>query len=151
MKRFSALTAAASLSLAGLIVVGAAAGPAHGLGVGGICTPTPTPTVSIGDDNVYEHQLAQVQVSLNWASCGTIKVDYNTSNGTAKSGSDYVAKSGTLTFSPGQTSKLVSVTLIDDDDHEPNENFYVMLKNHANVLPGDPTGKITIYGLEPAG
>ena len=146
MKRITAGLAIAAA------VFGLGAGTARPAGaIGGICNPTPTPTVSIGDDFVYEHQLAQVLVSLNWASCGTITVDYNTSNGTAKAGTDYVAKSGKLTFSPGQTSKWVTVTLIDDDDYEPNENFYVMLKNHVNVLPGDPTGKITIAGLEPAG
>jgi len=39
----------------------------------------------------------------------------------------------------------------DDDDYEPNENFYVMLKHHLGAVPGDPTGKVTIAGLEPAG
>lgn len=156
MKRFSAVAAAASLSLAGLIVAGAGlrgpnamASPAGA--VGGLCNPTPKPTMSIGNDFVYENQVAWVQVTLTGPSCSTIKVDYNTSDGTADAGADYVAESGSLTFTPGQTSKWINVAIVDDDDYEPNEHFYVMLKHHVNVIPGDPTGQITISGLEPAG
>ena len=148
MNRFSAVVAAAAVA-SGLAVGVAVAGPASA--VGGYCSPTPTPTVSIADDFVYENQVAALDVTLNWTSCTTITVDYNTSNGSAVAGSDYVAKSGKLTFSPGQTKKTVTVTIIDDNASEPNENFYVMLKNHVNVIPGDPTGKVTISGLEPAG
>lgn len=146
MKRFGYMAAA---TVIGFVGIGVGAGPAFG--VGGVCNPTPTPTVSIDDDFVYENQVAQLHVTLTGPSCSTIKVDYNTSNGSAVAVADYVAKSGTLTFSPGQTSKTVNVTIVDDDDYEGNENFYVMLKHPVSVLLGDPTGKITISGLEPAG
>ena len=40
-------------------------------------------------------------------------MNYATANGTALSGSDYVAKSGTLIFAPGD-GKTVTVALIND-------------------------------------
>ena len=36
-----------------------------------------------------------------------VTVDYATSDGTAKAGADYTAKSGTLTFEAGETAKTV--------------------------------------------
>jgi hypothetical protein len=42
-------------------------------------------------------------------------VNYATSDDTAIAGTDYIAKSGTLTFSSTQTSQTVSVSTIDND------------------------------------
>src|SRR5437868_9646791 len=44
----------------------------------------------------------------------TVAVDYATSDGTAHAGVDYAAKSGTLTFNPGETSKTFVVPVIDN-------------------------------------
>ena len=44
----------------------------------------------------------------------TSTVNFATSDGTAKAGIDYVATSGTLTFAPGETSKTVTVSVIND-------------------------------------
>src|SRR5436309_2793528 len=44
----------------------------------------------------------------------TVSVDYATSDGSAKAGSDYTATSGTLTFAPGETSKTFAVPVTDD-------------------------------------
>ena len=61
-----------------------------------------------------------------------------------------VAAAG-LSLTPGQTSKTVNVVIVDDDDSEADETFYVMLKHPVGAAFGDPTGKVTISGLEPAG
>jgi hypothetical protein len=58
-----------------------------------------------------------------------VLVDYATVDGTATAGDDYVAASGTLTFSPLQTSKTVQVTIIDDWDMEDLEDFFMQLSN----------------------
>ncbi|MFN9952865.1 MAG: Calx-beta domain-containing protein, partial [bacterium] len=49
-------------------------------------------------------------VSLNYASTSKVTVKFATANGTATSGrnGDYMATSGTLTFNPGETSKVVT-------------------------------------------
>lgn len=59
---------------------------------------------------------------------GDRSVDYETVNGTAKSGSDYTKKSGTLTFNPGHTSEVIEIPIKDDSADENNETFQVRLK-----------------------
>jgi Calx-beta domain len=64
----------------------------------------------------------------------TVTVDYVTANGTALAGSDYAAKSGTLTFDPGITSIPVYITVYGDDEFEPDERFAVRISN-GNPAP----------------
>ena len=45
---------------------------------------------------------------------GTAIVNYATGNGTAREGRDYVAALGSVTFAPGETSKPVTVLIIDN-------------------------------------
>ena len=48
--------------------------------------------------------------------------------GTAATGSsDYLAKTGTLTFAPGQTTKTITIEVIGDSKKEANETFYLDL------------------------
>lgn len=55
-------------------------------------------------------------------------MSYRTVNGTAKtSDSDYVAKSGTLTFAPGETTKTITIEVKGDNKREGNETFYLDL------------------------
>jgi len=50
-------------------------------------------------------------------------VKYATADGTAKAGSDYSAVSGTLTFTPGQTSKTVSIPISNNAASGGNKTF----------------------------
>lgn len=83
-------------------------------------TPTPTPTgpVSVGITNqAIGAQSPEIfLVKLSAVSSTIITVDYATANGTGGApfsrgvaGVDYVAQAGTLTFSPGETEKTVTV------------------------------------------
>src|SRR5213076_1638934 len=65
-----------------------------------------------------------------------VTVDYATSNGTAAAGSDYTAKSGTLSFAAGQTSKTFTIPIINDTLHESDETVNLTLSN--------PTGGATL-------
>ena len=71
--------------------------------------------------------------SLGQSSNSTITVDYTTSNGSATAGSDFVGKSGTLTFAPGETVKTVAIDIIDDALVEGQEFFGLNLSNAVNV------------------
>jgi chitinase len=71
--------------------------------------------------------------SLGQSSNSTITVDYTTSNGSATAGSDFVGKSGTLTFAPGETVKTVAIDIIDDTLAEGQEFFGLNLSNAVNV------------------
>ena len=68
-------------------------------------------------------------VNLFPASSGTVTVDYATSDITADAGMDYTATSGTLTFMPGETSKTITVTLLNDTVYDDTERFRVTLSN----------------------
>ena len=92
-------------------------------------------------------------VTLNPSSLQTVTVDYATSDGTATSGSDYTAASGTLTFSPGDTTKTVSVPVAADDIDEDDETFTLTLTNPVNAsIPNTlESGSATIRDDDTAG
>ncbi len=55
-------------------------------------------------------------------------MSFRTVNGTAKtSNGDYVAKTGTLTFAPGETTKTITIEVKGDSKKETNETFYLDL------------------------
>jgi len=56
-----------------------------------------------------------------------VTVRYATRDGTAKAASDYKQTEGTLTFPPGERSAWVKVPIIDDEEIEDDEEFYVAL------------------------
>ena len=58
-----------------------------------------------------------------------VRVRYFTEDTTAKAGQHYQFKSGTVTFSPGQTAKTVPVTLIDDLVDDPYKTFAMRIHN----------------------
>ncbi len=70
---------------------------------------------------------AEFTVTLAPARRQEVSVSYATADGTAEAGSDYVAASGTVTFSPGETTRTVAVTVTGDDEAEGNETFTLSL------------------------
>ena len=75
-------------------------------------------------------------VTLSKAFNQIVTVNYASANGSAQAGSDYVAKSGTLTFTPGQTVRTISITINGDTLIESNEAFYVLLSSATNASIG---------------
>merc|ERR1712002_932737 len=59
----------------------------------------------------------------------TIQVDYKTEDGTASHEGDYIEAIGTLTFGPGETQKMVTLEVLDDDVFEEDEHFYIRISN----------------------
>lgn len=92
--------------------------------------------------SVTEGDAFSVQVRLSKALTETITVDYQTKDGTAKAGQDYVATNGTLTFVPGDILESFKVNTIDDEDNESNEIFSVSLSNPTNAILGIPKNSI---------
>ena len=105
-------------------------------------------TISIADASVVEgnngSKLMKFLVTLSAPVNGKVRVNVTTQDGTAIAGSDYVAASGTLTFKPGLTQKLLKVIIIGDRQPEPNETFTVQLSNPVNAVIGDGTATGTI-------
>merc|ERR1712130_718182 len=57
----------------------------------------------------------------------TVQVKVETIDGSANEGEDYIAINETLTFEPYQKEKEVSVTIVDDNQWEPDEEFFLKL------------------------
>ena len=57
---------------------------------------------------------------------------YETIDGTAEAGSDYIQKKDSLKFGPGEKHKYIEVVIIDDYEWEPDETFFVKLYTDHN-------------------
>ena len=86
-------------------------------------------TFSISDASATEGSAMTFTVTKSGTASGSLSVNYATSNGTATAGTDYTAKSGTLTFTAAQTSKTFTVSTIPDSTFEGNETFNVTLSS----------------------
>ncbi|HYE50843.1 MAG TPA: Calx-beta domain-containing protein [Azospirillaceae bacterium] len=93
---------------------------------------TPAVTVKEGEAGA-----AVLTVTLDKASTLPVTVDYAATAGDAEAGKDFLAASGTVTFLPGETSRTVSVSLLDDKQIEPDEGFTVVLTNPAGATLTD--------------
>src|SRR5205823_14539876 len=100
----------------------------------------PASPVTEGDSGTTN---ATFTVSLSAASPQNVTVAYATADGTATAGSDYTATSGTLTFTPGQTSKTVAVAVKGDTVDENDETFSVRLSAPADATVGPSTAAAT--------
>ncbi|CAD1797665.1 autotransporter domain-containing protein [Xanthomonas euroxanthea] len=127
-------------------VTGATVADAQGLGT--IVNDDAVPSLSIDDISVNEGNsgttTATFTVSLSAASGQTVSVNYATANGTATAGSDYVARSGTLTFPPGTTAQGVAITVNGDTAVEASETFSIGLSGASNASIARATGTGTI-------
>ncbi|MFO0847714.1 MAG: Calx-beta domain-containing protein [Gemmataceae bacterium] len=73
-----------------------------------------------------------------------VTVNYATADGTAVAGSDYVATSGTVTFTPGLTTATIRVPLVNDTTAEPNEWLAVNLTGATGGAIARPQGTVTV-------
>jgi uncharacterized delta-60 repeat protein len=106
------------------------------------------PTLSINNRSVTEGNSgttnASFTVTLSAASALTVTVNYATANGTAIAPSDYVTASGTLTFTPGQTTQTITVLVNGDTTNEADESFMIGLSSATNATIANATGTGTI-------
>src|SRR6185369_14022926 len=122
-------------------------------GVGTIQNDDAVPSLVIDDVTVTEGNAGTVNadftVTLSAASGQTVTVDYATANGTAVAPGDYTARATTtLVFTPGQTTKTISVVVNGDTLNEADETFVVNLSNAVNAAIADNQGVGTILNDE---
>ena len=114
----------------------------------------PPPTLAISDVSVVEGNAGSVYavfaVNLSASSASTVLVNYATSNGTAAAPSDYASATGTLTFSPGQTSKTINIPVAGDTIVEGDETFFVNLSGTSGATIADGQGQGTIVNDDAA-
>ncbi|MDR6266792.1 Calx-beta domain-containing protein [Roseobacter sp. N2S] len=94
-----------------------------------------SPVVVEGDGGTRK---ALFEVKLSQPGTSNITLDYQTLDGTATAGADYTAKTGSLTFTPGQTSKIVTINIPADKAVEPSEFFHLAVG--ANSAIADKSG-----------
>jgi hypothetical protein len=121
--------------------------------------PTPTPPItntvkfSANTSSVTETLDATTRIDLTVSrtgdTSGAASVNYATTDGSATDGSDYIAAIGTLRFAAGETSKTVTVFIVDDRLGEGTEAFNLTLSNPIGCAISLPTvDVVTIYSNE---
>lgn len=98
----------------------------------------PKPELSINDVSAAEGNNGTTRfdfiVSLATASSLPVKVDYATADSTAAiANNDYQQLTGSLTFNPGERSKIITVLVNGDFNREPDETFLVNLTSPTNA------------------
>nr|XP_027197596.1 sodium/calcium exchanger 1-like [Dermatophagoides pteronyssinus] len=80
----------------------------------------------------------------------SIIVHYRTEDGTAKAGTDYEPASGSIIFGPGESYKQIALTIINDDEFEEDEHFYVRLfdAKYASVAMDSEENQKPIINIE---
>ena len=83
---------------------------------------------------------------------GAVTVDYATQDGSAKASVDYQPAVGTVIFNDGESSKSITLNVIDDSDYDPNEVFSLVLSNAQGgaSLGAQLVADITITDNDPA-
>jgi len=84
------------------------------------------------------------------AAGGNVTVNYATANGTAIVDTDYGVTSGTLTFSPGQTTQTISVPIVGGAGTGVPKTFTVNLSGETNATVSRRTATGTITSVAPS-
>ncbi len=121
----------------------------------GICTIANNdalPKLFISDASVAEGDSgttnAVFNVRLAPASGIPAQVNFFTTNGSA-GGLDFTATNGVLVFAPGETNKVITVSVLGDTLSESNEVFSIRLVAPTNATLGDALGRGTILDDDP--
>ena len=114
-------------------------------GTATITDDDPQPNIVINDVTVNEGAGSAVfSISLSATSGQAVTVNWATVDGVAKSGSDFTAASGSITFAPGETVKTVVIPVLNDGFFEQSETFQVQLTDPTNAALAQATGTGTI-------
>ena len=110
----------------------------------------PLPTLSMGDVTVGEGVgTAVLTATLSNPSAFPISVAYATADGTAIAGQDYQPANGTLNFSADTLTQTISLTIVDDDQYQPDKQLFVHLSQISNALLATPQITVTILNDDP--
>ena len=90
-------------------------------------------------------QFAEFTVTLALPSSSVVTVHYATTDGTAVSGTDYTAESGTATIPVGITSAHIQVPILPDSSAGPTLTFTITISSSSGPLIERATGTGTIY------
>ncbi|TXT36917.1 MAG: Calx-beta domain-containing protein, partial [Planctomycetota bacterium] len=124
-----------------------------GQGLGTITDNDSAPSLSIDDITVTEGnsgtKSASFTVTLSAVSGQAVTVNFATANQSAVASSDFTARTGSVTFAAGETTKLVTIQSAGDSFDEPDETFAVNLSNATNATLADTQGIAIISDDDP--
>ncbi len=78
---------------------------------------------------------------------GPLTITYTTADGTALAPADYTAVTNTITFAEGESSKTISIPLINDNLADGNKTFTVTLTAAPDVLGATQINTVTIVDV----
>ena len=120
-----------------------------------VVTDNESPGLRVEDAEANEADgTMDFRVHLTGAYSDPVTVDYATADRTATAGSDYTARSDTLTFAPGQTVKTVTVPILPDSVSDDGERFALTLSNPSGgvrIVDGEGLGTIRDMASTTAG
>ena len=102
------------------------------------------PSIGASDAEAREGEPLEFRLELSAGSEQPVSVDYETADGTAHEGADYVPLAGTASFAPGETVKTVAVATLSDGDAEPAETLILRLSNAQGATLATPEVSGTI-------
>lgn len=105
------------------------------------------PAASVGNDRVREGNDGATlvfPVTLNGPAGKDVVLDYETDEGTAKAGTDFKAKAGSLTIPAGETYGEVQVKVLSDKRYEPDERMRLLVSSAGYGTVADGVGRGTI-------
>jgi len=106
-------------------------------GTGTILNTAVNPGLGVGDVTITRPTSATANavftITLAPASPNTVTVNYGTVDGTAHAPTDYTTTTGAATFSPGQTTKQVTVPILANAAHTSDLNFDLNLSSPVNA------------------
>ncbi|HWH28237.1 MAG TPA: Calx-beta domain-containing protein [Mycobacteriales bacterium] len=112
--------------------------------------PTVPPSAVIDDVTVTEGtggtRTVTVTVTLDRAPAAgeTVRIPWNTVDGTALFGDDYGLASGILSFSSGVSMQQITLTIVTDSTVEADEHFFVALTSGTGYTLAKDTGRVTV-------
>ncbi len=115
---------------------------------------------ALASSSAPESRSGGIIVSLSITSSSPITVDYMVYGGTATPTNDFTLPPGTLTFDPGQISKSLPLTVINDNTVESDETIKIVLLNpggaahdgnkfHTYTILDDDKSTITVTATAP--
>ncbi len=103
-----------------------------------------TPALSVEDAQATEGGSLSFRVSLTPASTEDVTVSYATSDITANANEDYTPVSHSLSFTPGDTARIVEVNVLEDGIDEGKETLTLRLSNPEGAYIEDEVATGTI-------
>ncbi len=95
------------------------------------------PSISVADVQAKEGNSGKSNMnftlSLSSASTKSVSVAYSFVGVTATAAQDFTASSGTVTFAPGETSKVVALSVLGDTTPEADETVKLVLSSPVNA------------------